>query len=425
MNAGSRRAVAVAAAGLLVAGVVSLAVLQGRGSSHVKVGTPTSTTTGAHPSSAPSTGSAASGSGGSSTRGPAVTGKPASSPVVGGPVGGPSASTAVSRSGSAPTINSGMGGWYQQTVPNTGPLTAVSCVDGGDCLAVGGSVIGTTDGGAHWNLLAMPALASNSDVLLAVSCVDASTCWTASRDGVLSKTIDGGQTWSRQPLPGPTTSLTALTCLDAQHCWAAGIAGPNVILRTVDGGTDWSTADTPGGGVQGLSCLSVQVCWAAGNTSYDTATSVQTEAALRESTDGGATWTVKVTYQPQYAGIFNGVSCVGTQDCSAVGNSDTTTPLLATTSDGGAHWTLQSVPSGVQELRSISCTASGCWSVGAEGEGKPGAQAVIVESGPAGSAATTRLTTTLPIVTIDCISSGSCWAAGGNTSATMISDTPH
>ena len=341
-------------------------------------------------------------------------------------MGRPPVSTTLAKSGSPLATGSGTGGWYEQSLPNAKALTSVSCVDGGSCLAVGGSVIGTTDGGAHWSILAMPALASNTDVLIAVSCVDAFTCWAASRDGVLAKTVDGGQTWSRQPLPGPTTSLTALTCLDAQHCWAAGIAGPNVILRTVDGGADWAAANTPGGAVLSLSCLSVEVCWAAGDTSYHTANgSIQDEAALRQSTDGGATWTVKVTYQPQYGGTFTGISCQGVEDCSAVGNSDTTTPLLATTSDSGAHWTLQPLPSGLQELQSVSCISSGCWSVGVEGEGKPGAQAVIVESSPTGSTGTSRFATTLPVITIDCISTGPCWAAGGNASATMISDTPH
>ncbi len=80
--------------------------------------------------------------------------------------------------------------------------------------------------------------------LHAVQFVDAREGWAAGDEGVIWHTIDGGQTWERQPT-GVRASLRSLHFLNPYTGWAAGReeissgGSAGVLLYTRDGGVKW------------------------------------------------------------------------------------------------------------------------------------------------------------------------------------------
>lgn len=235
-------------------------------------------------------------------------------------------------------------------------------------VVVTDSVITTGDSGQRWTTETSPRLASSGDRLVSVSCVSSTLCWSASEQGSMFKTTDGGRSWISQSLPGPVDGLTSVWCLDSQHCWAPGTTGPSVIFHTKDGGSNWSSSSvySTGAGAQSVSCPTTMTCWAAGAVE-----TLPIKPALLKSTDGGVTWALSSTYPTTNGGLFLGISCASTQDCTAVGDNNATSPLLDATTDGGVRWSLEATPTDPWQLYSVSCTtATGCWSVGAEGSGQ-------------------------------------------------------
>src|SRR5439155_12293668 len=82
--------------------------------------------------------------------------------------------------------------------------------------------------------------------LHAVQFVDAKEGWAVGDEGVIWHTIDGGDTWERQPT-GVRASLRSLHFLDAFHGWVAGReelphrgGSVGVLLYTADGGCTWN-----------------------------------------------------------------------------------------------------------------------------------------------------------------------------------------
>jgi len=80
--------------------------------------------------------------------------------------------------------------------------------------------------------------------LRAVQFIDAKEGWAAGDDGALWHTINGGQTWERQPT-GTRASLRSICFLDAYTGWAVGReelpggTSAGVVLFTSDGGVAW------------------------------------------------------------------------------------------------------------------------------------------------------------------------------------------
>jgi photosystem II stability/assembly factor-like uncharacterized protein len=80
--------------------------------------------------------------------------------------------------------------------------------------------------------------------LRAVQFIDAKEGWAAGDDGVVWHTINGGQTWERQPT-GTRASLRSICFLDAYTGWAVGReelpggTSAGVVLFTSDGGVAW------------------------------------------------------------------------------------------------------------------------------------------------------------------------------------------
>ncbi len=106
------------------------------------------------------------------------------------------------------------------------------------------TLLGTTDGGANWTTLGEP-----EEPLVSVQFVNPSVGWGVMTEpgdlpqgpnfgGKLTKTTDGGHTWTIDETPQAVQSVCAI---DIDTLWAAGGLS---VLRSGDGGKTWSTAFT-------------------------------------------------------------------------------------------------------------------------------------------------------------------------------------
>ncbi len=204
-----------------------------------------------------------------------------------------------------------------------------------------------------------------SQRLYGVACLSALRCEAVGAAGTILATVDGGRTWQAQanPLRGSSTALYAIACVAPSSCYV--IARPDTILVTHDGGASWSRHVLPvgvsGGDLTDQACL------------------------------------------PPYAPIAGrpalcrlgllDIACASARVCYAVATAppayDNSAPVpkaphaapssIWLTRDGGASWTSQSVPLGV------ACNGE-------------------CESGLYG----------YPLEWVSCLSSGLCWAGGGD-----------
>jgi len=196
-----------------------------------------------------------------------------------------------------------------------------------------GTILNTSDGGATWTSTVMgsgpqchfPSICYYA-YLYGVSFVDANTGWVAGgwqvcggscggTSDLLSRTDDGGATWTRQTTP-IAYGLHAVAFVDANTGWAVG--GLGSIVHTTDGGATWTSQDSQTGNT--LLALSFV------NASRGTA--VGDAGAIVYTEDGGNTWA------PQQSGTANTLRAVSFVDANtgiAVGEHGT---ILRTNTGG-------------------------------------------------------------------------------------------
>lgn len=147
--------------------------------------------------------------------------------------------------------------------------------------------------------------------------------WTAGYN-FIDRTIDG-TTWQQQYSGGDT--FTSIYGFDRLHAWAAGtngIAGQGYITRTSDGGTTWSKWDVPG----------ATTIWLYDVTAADanTVVAVGTSNKIFRSTDGGVTW---FDVSPSASSTtYRSVSMADSTHGWAVG----TNGVIVETTDAGKTW---------------------------------------------------------------------------------------
>jgi photosystem II stability/assembly factor-like uncharacterized protein len=247
-----------------------------------------------------------------------------------------------SRDAVVVTTNGG-NAWSLVTVDHFAHLNSISCVENTSfCVAVGGSknVFFSTNGGSSWT--AEPnGMLSGEAGLNGVSCPSITTCFAVGDKGAITKTSNGGVTWKslQTSVTDDFGNLAGVSCPAEGTCFAVG----NAILATTNGGATWNKQFS--GAPQAISCATHSDCIAVGSN------------LVLATSNGGASWAPQKL--PTLAGL-SAVSCPSASDCFAGG-----TVMLATT-NGGSTWTQQAFFGGT--VLGISCaSAKTCVAVGFNG----------------------------------------------------------
>jgi photosystem II stability/assembly factor-like uncharacterized protein len=322
----------------------------------------------------------------------------------------------------------GSSGWRVGLLPAGSVLAGVSCPVAGECWAAGYSsakggydaeVVHSADGGAGW-IDELPVKGRNYGNLGGVSCGSVKVCLAYGGD--IRRTTDGGTSWPYLKQPGGLESTDALTCATAADCWVAGgvMSGAATIYATTDGGSSWHLQTTLAGAamVSQIACVGTRDCWAVGSVAI-VGQQYASNAAGWRTTDGGQSWSSLAL--PSGIETLTGVSCLSSTDCVVMGSTKPLAPVAPTdggvilvTSDGGAWWTRQAPPGGVDILGTVSCV-KGTRSCAAIAASRAGTSYIIVTSdaGQSWGVATTLLGVNL--VSVSCPTVTDCVAVGGGT----------
>jgi hypothetical protein len=187
----------------------------------------------------------------------------------------------------------------------------------------------------------------------------------------------GGWSITRTPNPvEPNGSLPGVSCAAPADCVAVGSAedpaGNTMPLAEHWNGASWSIEVTPHPSrsplatLNGVSCVASADCTAVGREQAAGGVSLP----LAERWDGKA-WTVQPT-PPIHSGSLASVSCPTTTSCAAVGTFSSASGVPNTLAEhwNGTVWTLQPTPnpggpSSYATLSSVSCsTPTACTAVG-------------------------------------------------------------
>ena len=134
-----------------------------------------------------------------------------------------------------------------QSLTTLGALTRLSCANASDCIASffgkGGAarrnVLVSRDGGESWSQPGASGL--GDDFISGVSCPTALQCWASgialpdksgtpgpvlAREGMISSTSDGGETWQNAQLPAGVGPVADISCPTTTSCYALAFAPP-------------------------------------------------------------------------------------------------------------------------------------------------------------------------------------------------------
>lgn len=235
--------------------------------------------------------------------------------------------------------------WSIQSTPNPGSdghdFWGVSCPGAEDCMAVGRyqAVAAGPDltlaeewNGTDWSVVPTPnpSAAGSWSQLMGLSCSSPSACIAVGDyiDGsgdehLLAEQWDG-QRWAllspRSPAGSTQNWFSGVSCQSSSACT---VVGGYLISATVQAfaeswnGTQWTVQSASAGlaaQLRGVSCPTASACIAAGQ--YQVVNGLW--VSLVESWNGER-WSVQSTPNPGGTIILNGVSCVSSSTCEAVG----------------------------------------------------------------------------------------------------------
>lgn len=200
-----------------------------------------------------------------------------------------------------------------------------------------------------------------------ISCASATDCYaTASSLGHAGATFlvstDGGKAWSLGTPPAGQLGLDAIACPATGTCFVGSVSlsDSQEIFVTHNGGASWVQQKIPSSvAFADIECRSTEDCIAVGIT--------QTGALALVTTNGGTTWT---SHNGPAKSLFEDVTCPSANDCDAVGYNSSGDALIATSSDGGSEWHSASLPATTGALVSIACPSTAeCVAVGGHTSG--------------------------------------------------------
>lgn len=111
--------------------------------------------------------------------------------------------------------------------------------------------------------------------------------------GAISKTVDGGQTWTKVFDSQGLYYFNQISCVDDRNCFAVGEnARMAVVLKTSNGGESWAPVLTLRGpySLNAVNMISNSEIFVSGGT-VSTGPNKELVGLYYRSTDGGATWT--------------------------------------------------------------------------------------------------------------------------------------
>jgi len=298
---------------------------------------------------------------------------------------------------SPPTVTASNWQLYYQgsTTSFTGTPGTVSCVTSVFCMASGiinDQTLMQQWNGTTWTTMPSPNVSgADFTAMNSVDCISTSFCAavgdtdTSPANYTPAAMTWNGSTWTlEQPPLQPGESgdmvLNAVSCLSATWCLAVGYHGDGNTRHPwaqMWNGTGWSIVSVgdPGSGeLNGVSCTSQTFCAAVGTTDIS-------PYPLLMETFNGSQWTVSpgtgAAAPAQPSSTLDGVSCIGTSFCQAVGYQaanifNLTTYATLTEMWNGSGWTYLPSPNGTSNapniLHSVSCFAvTGCAAVGSAG----------------------------------------------------------
>ena len=231
-----------------------------------------------------------------------------------------------------------------------------------------------------WSIVPSPKVASVDNVLSGVSCVSTTNCTAVgdSSDGTTSQTLVeswNGTAWALVPSPNPPgnngtdNALTRVSCVTSTFCMAVGqsnaTAGLAQPLTESWNGSTWSIVPSPNPSstsnvfLEGVSCVSTTNCKAVGwsntpPTGYPIFTLIESW--------NGVDWSIVPSPNPGGSTLLHGpinelsgVSCVNPTSCTAVGdyvNADTNTYQTLIEGWNGSDWFTIASPNGSESTYS-------------------------------------------------------------------------
>jgi photosystem II stability/assembly factor-like uncharacterized protein len=209
----------------------------------------------------------------------------------------------------------------------------------------GTTILKTTDGGINWQLI--PFSLTNI-ALYPLFFVNENIGWTASADGVILKTVNGGYNWSPQIFV-TDTAIVGMHFINENIGWAIGDRGK--ILKTTNGGTNWfSQTSGKVSMLWGIDFVDDQTGWIAG-----------AQGVILKTTNGGDTWETQTASFPSmwFADVCFLDANTG---WIAAGNG-----RLLKTTNGGSTWTDQQISTILQYYSIKFINSNLGWAVGSGG----------------------------------------------------------
>jgi photosystem II stability/assembly factor-like uncharacterized protein len=152
--------------------------------------------------------------------------------------------------------------------------------------------------------------------------------------GAITKSTDGGATWTSLSLPSPFSSyqLNTIDFVNDNTGWTGGIQSnftPHLIGKTTDGGATWvqqTLAGNPNGGVGSVDMVNENIGYAT------------SAAGLHYTTDGGATWP-RITSSFLTGVSINGMQVINKDVVFLSSQGSGGVKKVMRTTDGGNNWT--------------------------------------------------------------------------------------
>jgi|GEM_PF-3864633 len=237
--------------------------------------------------------------------------------------------------------------WYQHTdIPVSTNLSGITFIDSfhGWILGDSGTILHTNDGGSTWEIQYCPVGVSFGDI----SMIDSLNGWIVGHgpdtSGYILKTTDGGTNWILQDVS--LHNLQDVCFTDSLHGWMIGESGerlPCMLRSTFDGGATWSEAiinevqipydviftDSMTGFIGGTYHNGSDLC-----------------ARIIKTTDGGATWQVKLNWCSDPFCFYNDMAfandsvgwLVGESWIEGIHGAEADFGFIMATQDGGETW---------------------------------------------------------------------------------------